>query len=54
MQNLYEEVYIAWEPFAHLPSRLPPELSAKHEKLYGQAITIAKRKGWSAELDEDD
>ena len=54
MQNLYEEVYAAWEPFAHLPSRLPPELSAKHEKLYGQAITIAKRKGWSAELGEDD
>ncbi len=26
IQNLYEQVYAAWESYAHLPSRLPDEL----------------------------
>ena len=25
MQTLYEKVYAAWEPYAHLPNRLPDE-----------------------------
>jgi hypothetical protein len=54
MQLLYEKVYAAWEPYAHLPSRLPSELQERHTALYEQRIAIAKDKGWNAEfIDED-
>lgn len=54
MQNLYEKVYAAWEPYAHLPSRLPEELQKKHAQIYNQAITMAKEKGWDPELKDED
>jgi hypothetical protein len=54
MQNLYEKVYAAWEPYAHLPSRLPDELRQRHTEIYAQAIRDAKNNGWNAELDDDD
>jgi len=54
MQTLYEKVYTAWEPYAHLPSRLPDELRARHTRFYTQAIASAKDKGWDAELKDDD
>ncbi len=54
MQNLYEKVHAAWEPFAHLPSRLPEELQIKHAKIYSQAISTAKEKGWDPELKDED
>jgi len=54
MQNLYEQVYAAWEPYAHLPSRLPEALREKHARLYAEAITTARKDGWDAELGEDE
>ncbi len=54
MQNLYEKVYAAWEPYAHLPSRLPEELRARHARIYGVAISTARDKGWDPELCEDE
>ncbi|MGZ0018565.1 hypothetical protein [Nitrosomonas sp. wSCUT-2] len=54
MQVLYEKVHEAWEPYAHLPSRLPDELRERHIAIYDEAIKYAKSKGWSAELDDDD
>ncbi|MBS0298622.1 MAG: hypothetical protein JSR32_01605 [Proteobacteria bacterium] len=54
MQTLYEKVHAAWEPYAHLPSRLPDELRARHMRLYSEAITKAKAKGWDTKLKDDD
>lgn len=54
MQNLYEKVHAAWEPYAHLPSRLPEDIQQRHTRIYDEAITTAKKKGWDAELGEDD
>jgi len=54
MQALYEKVYEAWEPYAHIPSRLPDALRERHTQLYAEAINKAKQKGWDAELKEDD
>jgi len=54
MQNLYEKVYAAWEPYAHLPSHLPDELRERHAKFYAQAIIAARKEGWDAELGEDE
>ena len=54
MQNLYEKVYAAWEPYAHQPSCLPEDLQQRHKRIYDEAITAAKKQGWSAELNDDD
>ncbi|NOT17384.1 MAG: hypothetical protein HOP20_04850 [Sulfuriferula sp.] len=54
MQGLYEKVYAAWEPYAHIPSRLPEDLRAKHTALYEQAIVKARADGWDAELGDDE
>ena len=54
MQSLYEKVYAAWEPYAHLPSRLPDDLRKRHTYFYSMAITQAKKEGWSPDLSEDD
>ncbi len=54
MQNLYEKVYAAWEPYTHLPSRLPEELLERHGRIYEAAMTRAKARGWDAELGDDD
>ncbi len=54
MQGLYEQVYAAWEPYAHLPSRLPDGLRQRHEQLYSQAIAAARKQGWNAELGDDE
>jgi hypothetical protein len=54
MQNLFEKVHLAWEPYGQLPSRLPPELAQRHARIHGEAIAKAKADGWSAELGEDD
>lgn len=54
MQNLYERVYAAWEPYAHLPSRLSPELMEKYQRIYLASLERAKDRGWDPELGEDD
>ena len=54
MQNLYEKVYAAWQPYAHLPSRLPEELRIKHAKFYDTAINAARKDGWDPELGDDE
>ncbi len=54
MQGLYEQVYAAWEPYAHLPSLLPDDLRARHARVYAAAIQDARTRGWDAELGDDD
>lgn len=54
LQNLYEQVYTAWEPYAHLASRLPDALREYHADLYDRAIAKARQSGWNPELGEDD
>ena len=34
---LYDQVTKAWEPYAHIPSRLPPELLERHQRIYAAA-----------------
>ena len=54
MQTLYDRVYAAWEPWAHLPSQLPDELRARHSSLYDRALSMARALGWEARLGDDD
>lgn len=54
MQNLYEQVYREWERYAHLPSKLPDELRLKHEKIYAEAILLARKKGWDSDIQDEE
>lgn len=54
IQVLYEQVYQAWEPYAHLPSQLPPELRERHTRLHAMAMEHGRKHGWDPELGEDD
>jgi hypothetical protein len=46
IEDLYAQVSMAWEPYAGLPSRLPPELRERHERIYAAAIENARKLGW--------
>ena len=52
--TLYEQVHKAWEPYGHLVSQLPPELRARHERIYNEAVKRARELGWSPDLDDED
>ncbi|MES1981265.1 MAG: hypothetical protein V4443_02200 [Pseudomonadota bacterium] len=54
MQTLYDAVYKAWAPYAHLPSRLPDELRARHTAIYAEAIDTARTEGWTGLIEDDD
>lgn len=54
MQGLYEQVHTAWEPYGHLPSRLPEELRTRHARIHDAALERARAQGWDANLDEED
>jgi hypothetical protein len=53
LQGLYERVHRAWEPYGHLPSRLPPELQERHTRIYAEAVTRARAAGWQPEMGDD-
>jgi hypothetical protein len=54
MQALTEKIEAEWDKYGNLPSRLPPELSARHTALYKMAVERARKKGWDPELGEDE
>lgn len=54
LEALYDRVSRAWEPYGHLVSRLPPELRARHERIYAEAVARARELGWNPELEEDE
>lgn len=54
LQNLFEAVHQAWEPYGQLPSRLPPELAQRHARIHAEAVQRAKAKGWTSDLGDDD
>lgn len=54
IEDLYAKVTKAWEPYGHLVSKLPPELRARHERIYSEAVRRAREEGWDPELDNED
>lgn len=51
---LYDKVSVAWEPYGHLVSRLPPELRERHARIYDEAVRQARARGWNSELGDED
>lgn len=54
MQNLYDKVAQAWEPYGNLASNLPSDLRERHQRIYAAAVELARRQGWNPELSDDD
>lgn len=54
IQDLYDAVSRAWEPYGHLVSNLTPELRARHQRIYEAAIAQARASGWDPELVDED
>jgi hypothetical protein len=54
IQAIYDQVSAAWDRHGHLMSRLPAELRERHERIYGEALRLAREKGWDPELDDED
>ena len=54
MLALNEKVVIAWAPFGNMVSNLPPELRARHTRIYDTAIAKARTLGWPPSLDDED
>jgi hypothetical protein len=53
MQVLYEQVYVAWEPYGHLVSRLPDDLKQRHQQIHDAAIKRARELGWDPDLSNE-
>jgi hypothetical protein len=54
IEALYDKVSAAWAPYGQLASRLPPELRARHARIYAAAVVRARAEGWNPELGDED
>lgn len=54
LQELYDKVYAAWEPYGHLVSRLPESLRTRHAQVYGAALERARAAGWEPPMEDDE
>jgi len=54
MQQLMDRVNSEWDKYGNLPSRLPPDLLARHTELYEWATSRARNRGWDPELDDEE
>jgi hypothetical protein len=54
LEELYDRVAKAWEPYGSLASHLPPELKERHARIFTAAIERARALGWAPEVEEDE
>lgn len=54
IEALYDQVTAAWQPYGHLPSRLPEPLRERHARIYREAVERARAAGWDPQPREDD
>jgi len=51
---LHDQVNQEWDKYGCLVSRLPEDLSKRHQEIYAEAIKKAKEAGWSGEAETDE
>jgi len=54
IDDLYEKVFKAWEPYGHLVSLLPDELRQKHQRIHDEAVKRARDAGWDPDLSHEE
>lgn len=52
--TLNAKVQEAWDTHGNLVSLLPPDLRARYERIYAEAIARARELGWPPELDDEE
>jgi hypothetical protein len=53
LQQLYDEVTDAWQPYGHLASRLPDEMRERHRRIQAEALRKARAAGWEPPMESD-
>ena len=53
IQGLIHRVEAEWDRHGGLPSALPPELAARHRRIYDEALSAANTRGWDPSLDDE-
>ena len=48
---LLQKVNAEWDKYGCLVSRLPEELFERHQRIHGEAVKIAREKGWDGEYE---
>ena len=54
LEQLYQQVHEAWEPYGHMVSNLPEELRERHQRIHEEAVRTAREQGWAPPMDDDD
>ncbi len=54
MLGLLDRVNAKWDEYGTLPSRLPPELRERHERIYREAMDRGRASGWDPDFFEED
>jgi hypothetical protein len=54
LEELYDKVTVAWQPYGHLASRLSPDLRERHTRIYQEAVRAARERGWDPGIDDED
>jgi hypothetical protein len=52
-KTLAERVSARWDASGGLPSQLPDDLRARHQRIYAEALARARAAGWWPPEDED-
>ena len=51
---LLDKVNIEWDKYSCSVSQLPEDLFERHQRIYNEAIRLAKEAGWSGEKETED
>lgn len=54
LENLYQQVSDAWEPYGHMVSNLPEDLMERHQRIHGEALKRARELGWAPDHSIDE
>jgi hypothetical protein len=53
LQQLYDDVTDAWQPYGHLVSQLPGEMRERHQRIQAEAMLRAREAGWEPPMETD-
>ena len=54
IEDLYEKVFKAWEPYGHMVNLLPANLQEKHKRIPDAVFKRARDAGWDPDLSHED
>ena len=52
IQEVYDQVYKAWQPYGHLVSKLPPDMQERYLRIHHEATRKARELGWVPPMED--